>query len=99
MAGYDKYFLRVLIRQAKLAKPDPDTDGQKAFLGDIISGHFTTAKNGELTLTSSTINGKSVTFEPPQGMTKTDVMIAAEKALEFLEAGLNPTSEAYARHC
>lgn len=96
MAGYSITFLRILIRQAKLAHPD-DVSGQKNFLGDLITGHFATAKNGQITLTSSSINGKSTQFTVPEGMTKTDVMLAAETALGFLENGLSPTSEVYAR--
>lgn len=90
-------FLRVLIRQARAAAPDPDTTGQKAFLTALITGQFEAVQDGHQSLISSTINGKSITFSVNPGYTKVDVMMAAELALEYLEAGIAPTTEVYAR--
>lgn len=100
MAGYNSLFIRVLIRQAKASVENDDAEntGAKAFLNALITGHFTSAKSGETPLISSTVNGKTISFVPVPGMTKTDVMMAAELALQWLEAGHDgPVSEVYAR--
>lgn len=95
-SAFNPLFLRILIRKARESAPDPDTDGQIAYLNTLISGQFSEIQDGQLILISSTINGKSITFNSSPGMTKFDVMLAAELALEYLEKGIAPTSEVQA---
>jgi hypothetical protein len=53
---------------------------------------------GESHLISTSMNGKSIQFQVPSGMTRTDVMMAAQTALEWLASGYQgPTTEVYAR--
>lgn len=89
-------FIRILLRQAR-ANEATEAEAQ-TYLETLISGHFATAKEGDSMLISSTMNGKSISFSAPPGASKFDVMTAAELALEHLEAGIDPTSEAFMRH-
>lgn len=53
---------------------------------------------GESHLISTSMNGKSIQFQVPTGMTRTDVMVAAQTALEWLASGYQgPTTEIYGR--
>jgi len=100
MAGYNHVFQKVLIRQAAAKSSEPHAvSDQIAWLTALQNGQFEASKNGESNLISSTINGKSISLSTPQGMTKTDVMIAIELAIETLEAGnTGPITTLYGRH-
>lgn len=104
MAGFDLRIVRVLLRQATNAATTAgvvDPAAQKTFLNNLINGAFTEVQKGATPLISSTINGKSVTFGLVPGMTRADIMLAAETALEVLEAGLSnlPTTAVYRFPC
>jgi len=97
MPGYDYVFQRVLIRQAT-AQSDGTVAGQIAWLTALQASQFSMIQNGQASLLSTTINGKSVSFNVPAGMTQTDMVATIELALETLEAGLtNAITTAYGR--
>lgn len=97
MAGYDHVFQRVLIRQAK-AQSDGTVPGQIAWLTAMQNAQFSAVGNGQASLLSSTINGKSISFSVPAGMTQTDAMLSIESAIEALEVGLTgPPNITYGR--
>lgn len=73
----------VLLRQAnKTANP-------QAYLDELITSKVTTASSQGGVIISSTVNGKSVTFQAMPGTTIADFMSAALLALEALECGLS----------
>ena len=72
----------VLIRQAnKTANP-------RDYLDSLITSKLTSASAQGGVITSTSVNGKSVTFQAVPGTTVADFMNAAELALSALEAGL-----------
>ncbi len=73
----------VLIRQAN------KTQNARAYLDDLITSKVTTASSQGGVIISTTVNGKSVTFQAMTGTTIADFMNAAELALTALEAGIN----------
>lgn len=73
----------ILIRQAnKTANP-------QAYLDELITSKVTTASSQGGVIISSTVNGKSVTFQAMPGTTIADFMSAALLALQALECGLS----------
>lgn len=72
-----------LLRQAQ------KTGNARAYLDDIITSKLTTASAQGGAIISTTVNGKSVTFQAMPGTTIADFMSAALLALETLECGLN----------
>ncbi len=73
----------ILLRQAE------KTDNPRQYLDDVLTSKVTTASGQGGTIISTTVNGKSVTFQATPGTTIADFMAAAEIALSHLEAGLN----------
>lgn len=72
----------VLIRQAnKTASP-------REYLDSLITSKLTTASAQGGVIISTSVNGKSVTFQAMPGTTVADFMTAAELALTALERGL-----------
>ena len=72
----------ILIRQAN------KTSNARAYLDDIITSKLATASAQGGVIVSTSVNGKSVTFQAMPGTTIADFMAAAELALSALEAGL-----------
>ena len=72
----------ILIRQAN------KTNNPRDYLDDLITSKLTTASGQGGVITSTSVNGKSVTFQAVPGTTVADFMNAAELALQALEAGL-----------
>ncbi len=72
-----------LLRQA--AK----TSNPRAYLDELITAKLTTASSQGGVLISTTVNGKSATFQAMPGTTIVDFMTAAQMALEALECGLS----------
>lgn len=72
----------VLLRQAY------KTTNPRAYLDDIITAKVTTASAQGGVIISTTVNGKSATFQAMPGTTVADFMSAAELALSSLECGL-----------
>ena len=73
----------VLLRQA--AK----TSNPRAYLDELITAKVTTASAQGGVIISTTVNGKSATFQAVAGTTVADFMSAALIALEALECGLS----------
>ncbi len=73
----------ILLRQAE------KTQNPRAYLDDLITSKVTTASAQGGVIISTTVNGKSVTFQAVPGTTIADFMSAALLALEALECGLN----------
>lgn len=72
----------VLLRQAeKTANP-------RQYLDDLITSKVTTASAQGGVIISTTVNGKSVTFQAISGTTIADFMAAGLMAIEALECGL-----------
>jgi hypothetical protein len=72
----------ILIRQAN------KTDNPRAYLDNLIAGKVTLTSGGTSgAILSTTVNGKSVTYQSVPGVTVSDYMAAAELALSYLEAG------------
>lgn len=75
-------FANILLRQAG------KTENPRQYLDDLITSKLSslTALGGNIT--STTVNGKSVTIQAPAGMSLSDQLAAAELALGCLERGL-----------
>ncbi len=71
-----------LLRQAE------KTDNPRQYLEDVLTSKVTTASGQGGVIVSTTVNGKSVTFQAAPGTTIADFMAASSMALEALEAGL-----------
>jgi hypothetical protein len=71
-----------LLRQAE------KTQNPRAYLDEIITSKVTTASSQGGVIISTTVNGKSVTFQAAPGTTIADFMAASLMALEALECGL-----------
>lgn len=82
LAGMIVQLANILIRQAN------KTNNPRAYLDDLITSKLTTASGQGGVITSTSVNGKSVTFQAATGTTVADFMNAAELALQSLEAGL-----------
>lgn len=72
-----------LLRQAE------KTQNPRQYLDDIITSKVTTASAQGGVIISTTVNGKSVTFQAVPGTTIADFMSAALMALQALECGLS----------
>jgi len=72
----------VLLRQAE------KTQNPRQYLDDLITSKVTTASGQGGIIVSTTVNGKSVTFQAMPGTTIADFMAAALMALQALECGL-----------
>lgn len=72
-----------LLRQAQ------KTDNARQYLDDIIASKVTAASAQGGAIISTTVNGKSATFQALPGTTVADFMSAALLALETLECGLS----------
>ena len=72
----------ILLRQAN------KTQNARSYLDAIVTAQYTTIAAQGGVIISTTVNGKSVTFQALPGTTISDVMRAAELALTALEAGL-----------
>lgn len=72
----------VLLRQAE------KTQNPRAYLDELITSKVTTASAQGGVIISTTVNGKSVTFQAMPGTTIADFMSAGMLALEALECGL-----------
>ncbi len=72
----------ILIRQANKSQ------NPRAYLDDLITAKSTStsAQGGAIVATS--VNGKSLTLQALPGTTAREMMMAAEMALSFLEAGI-----------
>lgn len=73
----------ILIRQAN------KTANARAYLDDLITSKLTATSAQGGVIISTSVNGKSVTFQAQAGTTVADFMNAAELALTALEAGLS----------
>ena len=73
----------ILIRQAN------KTSNARNYLDALITAQYTTVAAQGGVIISTTVNGKSVSFQAVAGTTIADVMNAAELALTALEAGLS----------
>lgn len=73
----------ILIRQAN------KTQNARNYLDALVTAQYTTVAAQGGVIVSTTVNGKSVTFQAMPGTTVADVMRAAELALQSLEAGLS----------
>lgn len=71
-----------LIRQAE------KTQNPRQYLDDLLTSKVTTASAQGGVIISTTVNGKSVTFQAMTGTTIADFMSAALLALQALECGL-----------
>ena len=72
----------VLLRQAQ------KTSNPRDYLDTIITSKVTTASVQGGVIISTSVNGKSATFQAVPGTTVADFMSAANLALEALECGL-----------
>lgn len=72
-----------LLRQAE------KTQNSRAYLDELITSKVTTASGQGGVIISTTVNGKSVTFQAVPGTTIADFMAAGMLALEALECGLS----------
>ena len=72
-----------LLRQAE------KTDNPRAYLDELLTSKLTTASSQGGVIISTTVNGKSVTFQALPGTTIADFMVASQLALETLECGLS----------
>jgi hypothetical protein len=72
----------ILIRQAQ------KTQNARAYLDELITSKLTATSAQGGVIISTSVNGKSVTFQAQAGTTVADFMNAAELALTALEAGL-----------
>lgn len=72
----------ILLRQAE------KTQNPRQYLDDLITSKVTTASAQGGVIISTTVNGKSVTFQAVPGTTIADFMVAADLALRALECGL-----------
>jgi hypothetical protein len=61
----------------------------RQYLDDILASKVTTASGQGGVIVSTTVNGKSVTFQAVPGTTIADFMAASLMALEALECGLS----------
>jgi hypothetical protein len=73
----------VLLRQAQ------KTSNPRAYLDELITAKVTTASSQGGVIISTTVNGKSATFQAVPGTTIADFMSASLLALEALECGLD----------
>lgn len=84
---------RILIRQARKQNPA----NPKEPLETILTGQWSDLKDGGIkVLSATTINGQSFTFDPGQGLSRVEIMDAAERALSSLETGTMPARATYA---
>lgn len=72
----------ILLRQAE------KTQNPRQYLDDLLTAKVTTASSQGGIIISTTVNGKSVTFQAIAGTTVADFMSAALLALQALECGL-----------
>lgn len=72
-----------LLRQAE------KTQNPRQYLDDLLTAKVTTASAQGGVIISTTVNGKSVTFQAMTGTTIADFMSAALMALQALECGLS----------
>lgn len=72
----------ILIRQAQ------KTQNARAYLDELITSKLTATSAQGGVIISTSVNGKSVTFQAQAGTTVADFMNAAELALTALECGL-----------
>ncbi len=72
----------VLLRQAE------KTDNPRKYLDDLLTAKVTAASGLGGVIISTTVNGKSATFQAMPGTTVADFMSASLLALEALESGL-----------
>lgn len=72
----------VMLRQAE------KTTTPRAYLDALITSKFTSANSQGGAIISTTVNGKSVTFQGIPGTTVADYMAAADLALSCLERGV-----------
>jgi len=77
-----KQLANIIIRQAN------KTQNARAYIDDLLTAKFTAASGQGGVIISTTVNGKSVTFQAMPGTTIADFMNAAELALSALECGL-----------
>jgi hypothetical protein len=75
--------------QGKAATP-PTTPQE--ILEAILVGNFTLATKGGKTLVSSSANGRSVSFQVPDGWNSGDVMVLAHEALRALAGMPDPAN-------
>lgn len=73
----------ILLRQAE------KTSNARGYLDDLITAKLTTVSAQGGVIISTTVNGKSATFQAMPGTTVSDFMHAAEMALSALECGLS----------
>jgi len=73
----------IILRQAE------KTGNARGYLDDLLTADVTTVRAQGGVIISTTVNGKSATFQAMPGTTKFDFMRATEMALTSLEAGLN----------
>ncbi len=71
-----------MLRQAE------KTDNPRDYLDSLLTAKFTTASSQGGSITATTVNGKSVSFQVIPGTSLADFMAAAQIALEALESGL-----------
>lgn len=79
---------QVLLRVAQTK------ENGRQYLTDILTSKLTATSAQGGVIISTTVNGKSATFQAMPGTTVVDFMMAAEMALGTLECGLHrvPTS-------
>lgn len=83
--GYDvvRILANALLRQAE------KTENPRAYLDDLLTAKLTATSNQGGVIISTTVNGKSATFQAMPGTTVADFMSAALLALQTLECGLH----------
>jgi hypothetical protein len=86
-----RFLANALLRQAE------KTENPRQYLDDIISSKLTAISGQGGAIISTTVNGKSATFQALPGTTVADFMAAAMLALQALECGLHTVpSKTYA---
>ena len=81
-ASVIRILANALLRQAQ------KTDNPRAYLDELLTAKVTTASAQGGCIISTSVNGKSATFQALPGTTIADFMAASLLALEALECGL-----------
>lgn len=80
-----RILVNILIRQAKRNAPDDPA----TWLGDLQAGKWgaLNAQTGQIT--STMVNGKSVTIQATPGCSLADILAASELAIQCIQRGLD----------
>ena len=85
----DLFFIKALIRRAN-KEEDPIE-----YLENIVFSTLdvVTSDSGQKILTSSSINGKTFSWQIPQDMTQKQFIGLVQQAIEWIETGFDPRSD------